>query len=99
MSKPDPDSVNVVPSKLAPPAAPSPPTSRSVHKLNGLAETTRFTAAVWLNAPLVPVMVNGYKLGAVLANGVTVRTGLPDVTVLGLKLKVAPAGSPLTLSA
>jgi hypothetical protein len=38
-------------------------------------------------------------LGAVVANGVTVKIEIPEDKVLGLKLKVAPAGRPLTLSA
>ena len=34
-----------------------------------------------------------------LDEGVTVKIELPEVTLVGLKLEVAPAGSPLTLNA
>ena len=60
--------------------------------------TTSVTKVVWLTVPLVPVIVNGkLPVGVVLAV-VTVKVEEPDVvTDAGLKLAVAPVGSPLTL--
>lgn len=60
--------------------------------------TTSVTEAVWLSVPLAPVIVNGkLPVGVVLAV-VTVKVEEPDVvTEVGLKLAVAPVGSPLTL--
>ena len=65
----------------------------------GTAATVMLTFAVCVKLPLVPVMVSGYVPSGVVALVVTVSVELPDpVTVVGTKLGVAPAGSPLALS-
>src|SRR5215470_10846431 len=61
------------------------------------AVTTRVTFAVCVVLPLVPVMVSGKLPVGVVLLVVTVNVESPDVSGLGLKEPVAPAGSPLTL--
>jgi len=61
------------------------------------AVTTRFTEAVCVVVPLVPVMVNGKLPVGVVLLVVTVSVELPDVSGVGLNVPVAPAGSPLTV--
>ena len=56
------------------------------------------TGTVWIRLPLVPVIVNGKLPAGVAVLVVTVIVEDPDVvTDDGLKLAVAPEGSPLTL--
>jgi len=60
--------------------------------------TTRVTAAECDRLPLVPVIVRGYVPTAVVAVVEIVSVELPEpATDAGLKLAVAPVGSPLTL--
>jgi hypothetical protein len=50
---------------------------------------------VWVAVVPVPVMVNGYVPGGVVADVETVSVELaPAVTAVGLKLALAPAGRP-----
>jgi len=58
--------------------------------------TIRFTVAVWVRAPLVPVIVSvGLPIG-VLPVVVTVRVELPEVVIeAGENVAVAPLGNPL----
>ena len=52
-----------------------------------------------IRLPLVPVIVNGKLPAGVVVLDVTVNVEDPDVvTDAGLKLAVAPVGSPLTLN-
>ena len=60
--------------------------------------TVNVTVVVWTRAPLVPVIVRVELPTGVLALVVTVMVDDPvSVTVVGLKLAVAPVGSPLAL--
>ena len=60
--------------------------------------TTNDTEAVCERVPLVPVIVNGNVPVGVVPAVVTVIVDEPDVvTEAGLKLALAPAGSPLAL--
>ena len=59
--------------------------------------TTRFTEAVCVVAPLVPVMVSGNVPVGVVASVVTVSVELPEVSDAGTNVPMAPAGRPLTL--
>ncbi len=60
--------------------------------------TTNVTVAVCDRLPLVPVIVSVYVPAGVVVAVETVRVELPEVvTDAGLKLAVAPVGSPLTL--
>ena len=64
------------------------------------AVTTNVTEAVWVGPPvLVPVMVSGKLPVGVVLLVVTVNVELPEVNDATLNVPVAPAGSPLTLSA
>lgn len=61
--------------------------------------TTSVTVVECTSDPLVPVIVSVKLLAGVLSDVVTVRVEVPDpVTEVGLKVPVAPEGSPLTLS-
>src|SRR5215831_5913668 len=57
--------------------------------------TTSVTEAVWVTAPLVPVMVSGKLPVGVELMVFTVKVEFPDARGVGLKLAVAPAGNPL----
>src|SRR5215831_1195519 len=70
----------------------------SVHRFDAPAVTINVAALECVRAPLVPVITSGYPFAVVLPVGVTVRMELPELNELGLKLKLAPAGKPLTLS-
>jgi hypothetical protein len=60
--------------------------------------TTRLTGTVLLKPPLVPVITREYVPTGVDAVVAIVIVVEPEVvTVVGLKLAVAPVGSPLTL--
>jgi len=63
--------------------------------------TLSVTEVVCDSVPFVPVMVSVELAAGVALEVVTVKVELPvlPVIVLGLKLAVAPAGSPVTLSA
>ena len=63
----------------------------------GGALTTSVTVAVWVNAPLIPVMVSVELPVGVVARVVTLSV---DVAVAGfvVKVPVAPVGNPATLS-
>jgi hypothetical protein len=62
------------------------------------AVTVNVTVVVWTKVPLVPVMVRVELPTGVLALVVTVIVDDPvPVTVVGLKVAVAPVGSPLAL--
>ena len=60
--------------------------------------TCRPTLVVWLSDPLVPVIVSCEVATGVFDAVLTVRVELLVVVGLGLKLPVAPVGSPLTLN-
>src|SRR5882724_11006707 len=60
--------------------------------------TVKVRAAVCVNAPLVPVIVSGELPAGVLEVVVMVSSDTPEpVSAAGLKLAVAPVGSPDTL--
>jgi hypothetical protein len=63
--------------------------------------TLRVTGAVCASVPFVPVMVSVELAAGVVLEVVTVSVEVPvlPVIVLGLKLAVAPAGKPVTVSA
>ena len=63
--------------------------------------TARVTCAVWTSVPFVPEMVNVGVAAGVEPVVVTVSVDVPvlPVIVAGLKLAVAPVGSPVTVSA
>ena len=52
--------------------------------------------AVWVNAPLVPVTVNGYEPLFTELDAVTVRVVDEALTGFDEKLPVAPLGKPVT---
>ena len=58
--------------------------------------TTSVAVAVWLNEPLVPVIVKVYEPAGVVLPVVTVSEDEP-VAGFGLNAPVAPVGNPLTL--
>jgi hypothetical protein len=58
--------------------------------------TLKVTFAVWVSAPLMPVMVSTYEPTAAVPL-LTFRVEVP-VVGLGVKLADAPAGSPVRLS-
>src|SRR5262249_43834659 len=59
---------------------------------------TKVTVVLWLRLPLAPMTVNRYVPGRVTAEVDTASVEDPDPpTEAGLKLAVAPGGSPLTL--
>src|SRR5207249_4504375 len=61
--------------------------------------STNVTGTAWIRLPLVPVIVNRKLPVGVAAPDVTVIVEDPDVvTDAGLKVAVAPDGSPLTLN-
>ena len=63
------------------------------------AVSTNVTETPWIRLPLVPVIVNGKLPVGAVAPDVTVIVDDPDVaTDTGLKVAVAPDGSPLTLN-
>ena len=56
---------------------------------------TRLTDALWATGPLVPVIVTVYLPGGVMLLVLTVMVEEPEpVTEVGLKLALAPVGSP-----
>ena len=60
--------------------------------------TTRMTEVLCVRVPLVPVMVRVYVPGGVVLLVLTVRVEEPEPVIeVGLKLAVAPPGSPLAL--
>jgi hypothetical protein len=64
----------------------------------GAGFTTRVTVVEWTRVPLVPVIVSVYVPGGVEALVVTDMVEVPEpVTELGLKLALAPAGSPVAV--
>src|SRR5713101_3637670 len=66
----------------------------------GVLLTVRFTVAVWLVPPLVPVMVRFEVLCGAVLLAVMVSVAEPGAfTELELNVAVTPAGAPLTLSA
>src|SRR5713101_6350190 len=66
----------------------------------GVLLTVRFTVAVWLVPPLVPVMVRFEVLCGAVLLVVMVNVAEPGAfTELELNVAVTPAGAPLTLSA
>ena len=68
----------------------------AVREKSGCAATTKLTDVVCVKFPLVAVMVSGYVLNGVEAEVLTAIVEVPDPgTEAGLKLAVAPAGSPL----
>ena len=70
-------------------------------EINGgvVSTTTRVTVVVGMSVPLVPVMVRVELPASVVLLDVTLRMELPEPdTDGGLKLPVAPEGSPLTLN-
>ena len=61
--------------------------------------TTSVTGAVCVSVPSVPVMVSGYEPAATADVVVTAIVLVPDVvTVVGVKVALAPEGSPATLN-
>ena len=58
--------------------------------------TSRFTSLVWVRPPPIPVIVSALLPGFVDRLIVTVKVELP-LAGLGVKLALAPTGSPLTL--
>jgi hypothetical protein len=58
--------------------------------------TVSVAEALCVSAPLTPVTVRGYDPAAVPAPTVTVKVVELPLAGFGLKLPVAPAGSPLT---
>jgi len=64
---------------------------------SGALVTVSDTLAVWLSAPLVPVITSGYVPGVVFAATVKVMVLVPlPVTVDGLNPAVTPVGKPVT---
>ena len=82
---------------MFPPAATDCDLGAAVSEKSAAAVTASVTVVVWTRAPLVPVMVSVELPTGVFALVVTVMVDDPvPVTVVGLKLAVAPVGSPLT---
>src|SRR5262245_59548618 len=66
----------------------------------GRAFTTNDTVVVWFPDPAVPMIVIVYVPGVVAAPAVSVSVeDPPAVTLVGAKAAVAPAGTPLAVSA
>jgi len=63
----------------------------------GAAVTTSVAATVCVRLPLTPVTVKGYDPAGVVVLVVTERAEV-EVAGLGLKVPLAPEGSPLTLN-
>ena len=101
MSEPLPETVKVLPLKLALPATPTAPMSWSVQPAGKPplgALTISVTFAVCDKLPLVPFTAIVFVPAGVEANVVTVMVEGPEpATEAGLKLAVAPVGKPVAL--
>src|SRR5207249_1944878 len=64
--------------------------------LAAVADFTSVAVAVRIKLPSLPVTVNGYDPSTVVESTVTVSVEEAPVAGLGLKLPMAPVGSPLT---
>jgi len=63
------------------------------------AVTTRVTDALCVSVPSVPVIVNGYEPAATAVVVETAIVVVPEVvTVVGVKVALAPVGNPATLN-
>src|SRR5262249_50826315 len=88
--QPEQEATAAVPERVLPEA------SASVATFAGV--TFRLTPAVWDNPPLVPRIVRLEVAAGVEVEVVTVRVEEPDPPIeAGLKLPLAPEGSPLAL--
>jgi hypothetical protein len=82
----------------APPAAIPEDCGVTEMEKSGIAFTTRFTLMLWVRFPLAPVICNTVVPPGVEDEVFTVKVEDPEpVTELGLKLAVAPVGSPARL--